>query len=754
MNRITKITLRNFQGINCTLDFTGPRAVLLGPNGSGKTAILRAVQFAIFGHANLGKKADDTAVLFPGKGGSVDVELSSGFAFSRGLERDPESGRITTTAKVNGEFSRSRSIAACNAQILSETCFNPPMGVADELRGLSPDKRRQFIMKLCQSDQPGDREALIGRLALRAACDLTSSPFDREGRLSDGATYDAKIQSFEFDIAPSAWTQLLAMQSQVRAAVSDDELDSLFSADEVLKGIESAAKAGAAGARAAQGTLSAALAELRAQGVREVTKAAVDERIEALAQLREQRAEQGGREKSRASLAETLDRVKAEIKQARENQEQSVRMMKHHDAGLAAIPEPADVAEPTHKDEALGAALAAKAHSDKAESDLVAADASLQNLKAEQSAAREYLDATAKNPFLGALNLAREMVPLAPIPEWGSKIDALIKLLESGLKETVAKKALIAHQSERRESAIADAERLVKSKMAEVEKARISLNNALRTRDQEIAENKAAGERAAELRGQQEAALAERRKHEGAAKFESQEAARLEAVIKDREAEALKLQKQIDELKHGDGVADNLDEAIRMAEADRAEVEKCAELWGAMQAKEEALKDAKRRAADDEAAYTVAKSFRHAIKDERGAVLQKIVGPFADAVSAAFETAGYMCQISFANDRGGADFDFRVQTRETGLLTPIDALSGGEMTVASAAIALAISKIRGEPINLQLIDADSADMMTLGRLIDMLGAFDCVAMIANHTAEAVGAKGWQSVKIAEAAVRA
>lgn len=754
MNRITKITLRNFQGINCTLDLTGPRAVLLGPNGSGKTAILRAVQFAIFGHANLGKKSDDTAVLFPGKGGSVDVELSSGFAFSRGLERDPESGRITTTAKVNGEFSRSRSIAACNAQILSDTCFNPPMGVADELRGLSPDKRRQFIMKLCQSDQTGDREALIGRIALRAACDLTSSPFDREGRIADGATYDAKIKSFEADIAPSAWTQLIVMRSQVRAAVSDDELDSLFSADEVLKGIESSAKAGAAGARAAQGTLSAALAELRAQGVREVTKAAVDERIEALAQLREQRAEQVGREKSRASLAETLDRVKAGIESARTNRGACNDRAKRASEALAAIPEPADVAEPVESETAFQASRVALNKLNEAQAQAQAAIVALGDLRKEQSAAREYLDATAKNPFLGALNLAREMVPLAPIPEWGAKIDALIKLLESGLKETVAKKALIAHQSERRESAIADAERRVKTTELERGAAKREFDSALNAQVQEEAENKAAGERAAELRGQREAALAERRKHADAAHAESLEAARLETVIADREAEALKLQKQIDELKHGDGVADNLDEAIRMAEADRVEVEKCAELWGAMQAKEAALTDAKRRAADDEAAYTVAKSFRHAIKDERGAVLQKIVGPFADAVSAAFEAAGYMCQISFANDRGGADFDFRVQTRESGLLTPIDALSGGEMTVASAAIALAISQIRGEPINLQLIDADSADMMTLGRLIDMLGAFDCVAMIANHTAEAVGAKGWQSVKMPETAVRA
>ena len=69
-----QIELRDFKGV--TGSFTLARhTILIGPNGSGKTAILDALSFAVMGHTAIGKRQDDTMQIAGPTGCSVRVRL-------------------------------------------------------------------------------------------------------------------------------------------------------------------------------------------------------------------------------------------------------------------------------------------------------------------------------------------------------------------------------------------------------------------------------------------------------------------------------------------------------------------------------------------------------------------------------------------------------------------------------------------------------------------------------------------------------
>ena len=131
--KLKKITLAGFKGISRIHDLTRP-LVLFGENGSGKSAVLQAVHYALSGEVPTGKALDAVASFFPPHGGWVTLELESGEWIQRGIEIDAEKKKNSELLKIEGDESHFR--------------FAPAVLDIQNFLSLSASARRDFIMEL------------------------------------------------------------------------------------------------------------------------------------------------------------------------------------------------------------------------------------------------------------------------------------------------------------------------------------------------------------------------------------------------------------------------------------------------------------------------------------------------------------------------------------------------------------------------------------------------------------------------------
>ena len=149
MNRITKVTLTGFKGIHREYDLS-PATVFSGPNGSGKSSCVEGLIYALTGSTPAGKSEDRVAQYFPARGGRVKVEDSDGNWIERGIIRD------FAKAKVSSQLRTSDDAEDAEEPDLSR--WKAAGAVLDlrEFLGLSPEKRREFVLKLCGQGQGDD----------------------------------------------------------------------------------------------------------------------------------------------------------------------------------------------------------------------------------------------------------------------------------------------------------------------------------------------------------------------------------------------------------------------------------------------------------------------------------------------------------------------------------------------------------------------------------------------------------------------
>lgn len=161
---IEQIKLDAFKGQVRRYGLT-PRNLVVGDNGTGKTGLLQAIQFACQGHTNLGKLDADTAQLAGPRGCTVATELSDGFLWTRTLDVKPDGN--SQEIHIGGE--RRTTKAKSQAMVDAAVGDFAPMWDVKAFLELSADKRRDFIVDLCAQATKGDDGVNANRMLHRIA---------------------------------------------------------------------------------------------------------------------------------------------------------------------------------------------------------------------------------------------------------------------------------------------------------------------------------------------------------------------------------------------------------------------------------------------------------------------------------------------------------------------------------------------------------------------------------------------------------
>lgn len=155
--RIASITLKNFKGVTGTFTLDALN-LIVGPNGSGKTAILQAIQWAIEGRTSIGGTLEATAQLGSVTGCRVTVDLDDGFEWSRELRRDNREHKLSElliVADGRGLIGKAAQAAIVEHVGRNGELFAPMFDLHNFL-DLSEDKRRDFVMGLCSQAASGE----------------------------------------------------------------------------------------------------------------------------------------------------------------------------------------------------------------------------------------------------------------------------------------------------------------------------------------------------------------------------------------------------------------------------------------------------------------------------------------------------------------------------------------------------------------------------------------------------------------------
>ena len=138
--KLKAVVLQGFKGIKKCYELHRP-LVLFGENGSGKSAVLQAVHYALSGEVPTGKALDAVASFFPPHGGWVILELESGEWLQRGITLDAEKKKNSELLKIEGDPAHFQ--------------FNPAVLNIKNFLTLSASARRDFLMELISTKATG-----------------------------------------------------------------------------------------------------------------------------------------------------------------------------------------------------------------------------------------------------------------------------------------------------------------------------------------------------------------------------------------------------------------------------------------------------------------------------------------------------------------------------------------------------------------------------------------------------------------------
>lgn len=193
--RIQTVTIDGWKGLAGEFA-VHPLMVLSGPNGSGKSALCEAIRWATTGITDAGSGA---AYAAPG-GAKVAIKADD-MAWTRSIEPDGDSWKnsLSVAGCRGGLRDSERYLADCIGS------FAPMWRIAEFL-ALSPDKRREFVLSLCNGSGPDD----LGETIQRA--------MGEEAKCLDAHALDAATRRYMAVLRASAKK---TASDQLRIAIAD-----------------------------------------------------------------------------------------------------------------------------------------------------------------------------------------------------------------------------------------------------------------------------------------------------------------------------------------------------------------------------------------------------------------------------------------------------------------------------------------------------------------------------------------------------
>lgn len=779
--KIKKINLEDWKGVSGTTDLQTLN-LLVGPNGSGKTARLLAPTFAITGKTPLGATADKTMALAGHLGCKVGLELDDGFTFARGLVRDVRKHTLSQELHVVGQ--EELKITEANPIVQRHTGCLAEMFDLSEFTSKSPEAKRSFVLDLCaracregdgaiRADEILDRITLEflrgcnrlgpGTVGMYAEAKHGVSQVERLSDEQRRETIDGllpKLTDRERKILAEALKELVGelrgdMTTAIGAAIDRAKAMANASRDERNKSQQATRKlteekntitVGAAGVQ----ELEAQLADLR------------ERREEIIQQI----ASQEGRESGLRSLRESIASVDGQLTETKEAidlliQERLAPLSDAEaleaDAKRLREEESTDANPPRELEDRRDALL-------NAETGLAN---SIQRREHELSARRERLAMIESqiarledDPWLRADELADRASNLLPDDSSDELLHAIGALreylhaqvgtgkLEALRTELPTVKDAIAAMMVEIEAFKADHKTAIDARLAvekELRSARDSYNEKLATSRETLDMAHAKERMAAEIRqahtnhDRELAAI-----HKRHAEIENDLLARakelhdLQAAGGDIPMEQLIAQR------------DGLDHQIQQAKDALTSRQK-------YQVLETQLTACIASAEEEAIRHELCKDLVEAIQAIRETLMAVLIAPLRDRIDRFLSVAspGRRCYCDLVNDRNREIFDLGWIVDDIRKVS-LDAMSGGEAALFGAALLYAIVSASDVPLKLLLIEAGDLDTDNMLNLIDALedvsGELSNV-VVATHTLDGITLDGWNIIHTAAAETR-
>ena len=750
--KIDYIFYRDFKGISSEQRFEQVN-LLLGPNGSGKTARLLGPMYAVMGNTPFGDRPEAAAMLGSHRGCGVGITLDDGFQWVRRLVVEPRTGALSTKIDLPGHDGA--GLRKCEPLVHEHVGSFAPMFDIDAFLGLSIDRRRDFVMSLC-----GAAAGLDKKTADALATDIVVQYCRLE--LGDGTVTEASIghggpvaelaTKLKSRLAEDVRLALDSMVAQLSGELKMfDITEAIGRALATTKNLANGYKATAEQATQASRKLSDRKNEL------ETVSESVDELELRLTNLRSQREEVAedmglaeGRARSVADHRKALDDCAAGIKAA--------------SVALATIDEPPDEetiqkrlaelndeAEKLEKIEEPRNPVAGESQSriDAATDDLECKEADVRaqmERVATASSARDsatlQFDALANGPWMRCLEIART---LGKSIGKAFPVDSEPKQLWGELATIIANNAEPAVVEEHREAV-----RNATGGMRTAEESLEPLTHARRAARLEFSEAKDAHANALL------AFEADYRRHRDARQtvYDLRDKADFLRTTVDETRQNIEKQRKdlanfrSKQLQHEERLKALLDESSsesvesmqQRADALAREIETLEARVKAKQAYQQLEGELTRCAAAAERErvnHETAKRLADAIRALRDRIMADLVKPLAERMNRFLGWSGINCRAycRLENDRGSSDFDLGWVVDDT-LRVSLPAMSGGESAIYTAALAYAIVDLANPPLKLLLLEiaeVDDRNLQALIRAFIEVGKTGMQVMAATHS---------------------
>jgi DNA repair exonuclease SbcCD ATPase subunit len=708
MNRITKITLTGFKGLHREYDL-GAATVLSGPNGAGKSAALEALIYALTGSTPAGKSEDRVAQYFPARGGRVKIEDAEGNWIERGIIRDFAKAKVSSQVRTSDD--------AEDATEPDLTRWKVSGAVLDlrEFLGLSPEKRREFVLKLCGQGDGG--ENIWPALELAYAREI------------GGPCADVKVLLFgeglPEDVAALGWawrrelglSEILSSYVNPRVQLSD----TFLKLGEVAKEQRLAAGREAKNAAAAEREL-----EAEAHGARA-----------AAADLAVQRKKVEKLRLEQISYLSALDRrdeaLRAIAAAERRRDEAEVAEDKALDAAVN-TPQPGPQPPAPEKDPRREVLQAKLIDCQERQGKLRAAKHEASHLQDQRRRAEEDLkrataaiEAWRKQP-MGRLSDMIGEIPIDAHP----KIEDLRELIWEVSKtwqETLLQIENDMPPFQRKVEELQKQSAGVGKKLIDIEREWAAEETAEVGMRQELADLK--GVEGMSFDGYRKR-LAEWEAKDKAFKAATDRCKATAAAAEGAEKAMAEAMARLESLDDGFSLESDVDARLQKALLDQEQAEKAA---GALQAYDSASARA-RQAQVDQAAWGHAEK---AIQSVRERLVGAATAGLLTDLNAVLQAAGReeIVYLELENDRGKPIFE--LGWSRGGQRTALPALSAGEAVIFCAALSIALAK-RSPGRRMLLVEADPLD---LGNLEALLAALTPQAAELEALVVATAAVGWE-----------
>ena len=761
--RIITLKLTGFKGADVSHDLS-PLNLFTGANGSGKTRVIQAVEFAVQGKTSLGGKPEHTAQLASTAGCAVRTTLDDAFEWVRAIHCDARTQSLSTAAEVRGRdgLSLKDADAAIRAHV---GAFAPALDLST-FTSLSQDKKRAFVLDLCARAAGGEIDA--DAICTRINVELLKRHRDiGEGTVSlarDHAESDYDVVDRLYDRLSARYRECVnSVMTHVHAEIKGELTAAIGAAVAKARDIKNAATAAKDKSHAASQELSKRKAEIvvAAGGI-----AIMREELTAIERDREDIITQIAHQEGRASARQNA----LDIIQSRNRQRDTLcKSLKHNkgDTGPSAddaaeLDSQADHIEKLHAivdDEGLEQARrdheAAQEAYTWAIRDTETRSGALGLLRVDLSILQKRLVAAKGDVFRRALGLLANMVAAVPNLAGSPDVTKLRALLTAhagadagaddpkvaqasitALDSNIAKDERVLNTAK---EAVLEAEKIAGECNVTFERLREAYTARMRGRNDSLAEAKQLRDRATEIRRR-------------VAELQTQ-AENANTAIKNCDTEIVRLESELNNL-DSDGGFVPLDELIPQQDRLKALIE---EAKARIDAKirydsiDTELTNCIEAAERHRSMYDAASAVLEAIKVLREELIEELVRPLKKHIQRfLFHDPDHVVYLDLtnANDKPTFDLGWIVDGKHKHAM---DALSGGEAAIYSAALTYALVQLANPPLKLLLIEAGECDMphlMVLLDAIERVGGDIDNAMVTTHLPVEVVTGGWNLVKLA------